>query len=289
VTIGGTASPYFTEGRGVPCIVVGLAPAYAPLYSDRLKQHIRCIFVDFKNTWGAEAPGRADGMTLDMLVEELDDVRRALDLEKVCVLGHSTSGVLALEYAIRHPDRTSHGILVGVPPFYNRDVPKMRAEFWKNDASPERKAVRKQHEERLSDATLRSLSPRDAFAMRYVRNAATYFYDPSYDFSWAWIGRDFSVELLDRFFNVILADYDPRPRLMRNTVPLFLALGRYDYAVPHTMWRDIRIPQLTNRMFERSGHFPMLEEKAAFDQQLIQWLKTTAPGFRARPLATPPR
>jgi pimeloyl-ACP methyl ester carboxylesterase len=64
-------------------------------------------------------------------------------------------------------------------------------------------------------------------------------------------------------------------RLMTNTVPLFLALGRYDYAVPHTMWSGVKVkvPQLTHRMFERSGHFPMLEEDRLFDTQVVQWLK----------------
>jgi len=183
--------------------VVGLAPAYAPLFSDRVKQQIRFIFVDFKNTWGAEAPRDVDTITLDTLVAEIDEARRALGLEKACVV------------------------------------------------------------------------PRDAFAMRYVRNSPKYFYDASYDFSWAWVGRDFSVELLNRFFSVIAVDYDPRPKLSANSVPMFLALGRYDYPVPYGMWDGVKekIPHLTHHLFERSGHFPMLEEHALFDDLLTRWLK----------------
>ena len=95
-----------------------------------------------------------------------------------------------------------------------------------------------------------------------------------YDFSWAWVGRDFSAELLARYFTVILSDYNPEPKLLNNTVPMFLALGRYDYAVPFSMWDGVktRIPRLASHLFDRSGHFPMFEEPMLFDERLIAWL-----------------
>jgi proline iminopeptidase len=274
ITVGGTPHPYFTEGMGLSCIVTGLAPAYAPLFSDRAKRHIRFIYVDFKNTWGAETSGDVDTITLDTLVEEIDEVRRAFGLDKVCVIGHSSTGLLALEFALRHPDRMSHGILISVPPHW-RDIPKAQAAFWEADASAERKAVKQKLDERLPTPTLLSLSPKDAFAMRYVRNGPRYFYDAAYDFSWAWVGRAFSAELLNRFLHVIAAGYDPRPKLATNAVPMFLVLGRYDYSVPYDLWNGVKdeIPHLTHYLFERSSHFPMLEESAAFDDRLIRWLE----------------
>lgn len=276
MTIAGSPHPYLTEGRGLPCIVVGLAPGYSPLFSDHLKQRIRFIMVDFKNTWGAEASRNVEGITLDVLVEEIDEARRALGLDQICVLGHSMPGLLALEYAVRHPDRMSHGILIAMPPKYSRgETPRLQQTFWQKDASTERKTVLRQLEQRLPNATLGSLSPRDAFAMRYVRNGPKYFFDPSYDFSWAWVGRSFSAELLTRYFDVIVANYDPQPKLVNNAVPMFLALGRYDYAVPFTVWDEAKqkTPRLTTLLLERSGHFPMLEEPAIFDDRLIAWLE----------------
>jgi proline iminopeptidase len=277
IRIAGTPHPYIAEGKGLPCIVVGLAPGYASLFSERLKQRIRFILVDFKNTWGAEAPRDVEKITLDVLVGEIDEVRRALGLDQVCVVGHSMPGLLALEYAVRHPGHLSHGILIGMPPSYTAETPKRQAAFWEADASAERKAVKRRLDEGLPEATLMSLSTRDAFAMRYVRNGPKYFFDASYDFSWAWVGRDFSPELFTRYFNVIVAGYDPQARLSTNTVPLFLGLGRYDYAVPFSMWNGVkdRIPRLTAHLFEQSSHFPMLEEPALFDERLIAWLETS--------------
>jgi proline iminopeptidase len=283
INVNGTVQPYLMEGRGLPCIVIGLAPSYPPLFSKRLKQHIRFIYVDFVNTWGASEARAAEKASMDTLVEEIEGVRRALGLERVCVIGHSAPGLLALEYAIRHPDRTSGVIMVNAPPVNNADFVKEQHDFWDADASTERKKVLEQNMRRTPDSALEALSARDLFAARYARYGPKYFYDPSYDFYWAWAGRQFSAELILRFIGEIAADYNPWPRLSDNTVPIYVALGRYDYVVPYRAWRIAeKTPHLTSELFQRSGHFTMLEEAAQFDSHVIHWLETTQFGLAGR-------
>jgi proline iminopeptidase len=278
LSIAGTPHPYLSEGTGLTCIVVGPALFYPQLYSDLLKQRIRFVYVDFKNSWNAESPGGVEKVTMDSLVDEVDQVRSGLGLEKVCLVGHSAPGLVAVEYALRHPDRVSHLILVSVEPYFTPDWIKARTKFWETEASANRKAALKQNAERFSDDLLRRLSPPDAFALRYVRNGPKYFYDPFYDSYWAFAGKRFSAELITYFLKTIVADYDPRPRLANNTVPKFLALGRYDYNIPYREWDSARktTPNLTTHVFERSGHFPMIEEQDQFDSALLDWLAHSA-------------
>src|SRR5262245_12390735 len=205
LTIGGTPHPYLAEGNGLTCIVVGLAPSYPPVYSDRLKRRIRLVYVDFKNSWNAESPAGVEKITMDALVEEVDQVRRGLGLERACVVGHSAPGLVAVEYTLRHPERVSHMILVSVEPYFTPEWLKARTRFWETDASAERQAAYRRNVERFPDELLRQLSPRDAFALRYVRNGPRYFYDPSYDLYWAFAGRHFSAELIAHFINTIVA------------------------------------------------------------------------------------
>lgn len=278
LTIGGAPHPYLAEGKGVTCVVVGLAGSYPPLFSDRLKERIRFIYVDFKNTWNMEAPKDIETIGMDRLVDEVDEVRRALQLDKVCLVGHSAPGLVAVEYALRHPERVDRAILVSVEPYFTDEFRQKRTQFWEAEASAERKAAYQANVARLPDDVLRTLSPRDRFALGYVRNGPRYFFDPSYDFYWAWAGKHYSAELLNRYLGKIAADYDPRSRMERNSVPMFLALGRYDYNIPYHEWDSGRktTPRLTSRLFERSGHFPMLEESRLFDDSVIQWLDASA-------------
>lgn len=273
LTIGGTPHPYLAEGSGPTCIVVGLASSYPQLYSDRLKQQLRLVYIDFKNTWNAESPRDVEKISMDLLVDEIDQARTGLGLDKTCLIGHSAPGLVGVEYALRHPERVSHLILVSVEPYFTPAYLKERTRFWEAEASAERKAALQRNVERLPTPLLQKLSPQDAFALLYVRNGPRYFFDPSYDFYWAWSGKRFSAELITYFLNTIVAGYDPRARLASNRVPKFLALGRHDYNVPHREWDSARqaTPDLTVEVLERSGHFPMIEEPLAFDEALLRW------------------
>ncbi len=284
LNINGTPHPYLVEGTGPACIVVGPAPMYPSLLSDQLKKRIRFVYVDFKNSWGADSPNRVENVTLDSLVEEVDRVRSGLGLEKVCLFGHSAPGLVAVEYTLRHPDRVSQLILVSVEPYFTPGWLKARKAFWETEAPADRKTALKRNIERFPDDLLKRLSPCDAFALSYVRNGPRYFYDASYDFYWAFAGKHLSAEMIEYFLNTIVADYDPRPRLESNDVPKFLALGRYDYNIPYREWDSAlkTTPNLTSHIFERSGHFPMIEESTLFYDRLIEWLRRTSEGVPKR-------
>lgn len=277
ISVRGEPHTYLTEGSGEPCIVIGLAPLYPDFFSPSLKKHIRFIYVDYKNSWAASDRKTADATTMDSLVEELDDVRKAFALDRVCLLGHSTPGLVGVEYAARYPERTSRLILIGVTPLWGKELFDTWSKFWEADASPARKAVLAENMRRMPDSTLSTLSPRDAFALRYVRTGPRLFYDPSYDFYWAWIGHQYSAEMLDHYWKSIVNEYNPWSRFSSNTVPTFVALGRYDYSVPYHLWdRERSTPGLTFAMFDHSAHFPMFEQRKEFDEALTRWLTRPA-------------
>jgi proline iminopeptidase len=49
-------------------------------------------------------------------IDDLESVRAYFGLERAALLGHSWGGLLALEYALRHPERVSHLVLMNTAP-----------------------------------------------------------------------------------------------------------------------------------------------------------------------------
>jgi pimeloyl-ACP methyl ester carboxylesterase len=52
-------------------------------------------------------------MSLDLWVEDLETVVEAAGVEKFALLGISQGGAVAITYAVRHPERVSHLVLLG--------------------------------------------------------------------------------------------------------------------------------------------------------------------------------
>jgi proline iminopeptidase len=111
---------YRAVGKGRPIIVLHGGPDFDHHYllpeMDRLADSFRLIYYDQRGRGRSAAAIRPDEVSIDSEIEDLDSVRRCFGLDSVAVLGHSWGGVLAMEYATRHPDRVSHLILVNTAP-----------------------------------------------------------------------------------------------------------------------------------------------------------------------------
>ena len=120
-------------GDGPPIIVVHGGPAFDHAYFlpelDRLAESFRLVYYDQRGR-GRSAQGvRPEDVTIDSDVADLDRLRSRLGLESVAVLGHSWGGVLAMEYAVRHPDRVSQLILMDTAPASAGDWQVLRDAF----------------------------------------------------------------------------------------------------------------------------------------------------------------
>ena len=72
-------------------------------------------------------------------------------------------------------------------------------------------------------------------------------------------------------------------------VPIFIALGRHDYVVPHVLWDGVgeKLPHATVQIFERSGHQPFFEEPDRFAVALTDWMARQGEGHTGGNLARP--
>jgi proline-specific peptidase len=127
----GSASLYTREiGRGPAAIVLHGGPDFDHSYFlpelDRLSDAYRLIYYDQRGR-GKSAEGvRPEDVTIDSEMSDLGKVLESYQLRSTALLGHSWGAVLAMEYAIRHPDRVSRLILMNPAPASSGDWAQFR-------------------------------------------------------------------------------------------------------------------------------------------------------------------
>jgi proline iminopeptidase len=117
-------------GRGRALIVLHGGPDFDHGYllpeMDGLADGFRLIYYDQRGR-GRSADGvRPEDVTVKSDIDDLEQVRRHFDLDRAALLGHSWGSVLALEYAIRYPERVSHLILMNPAPVSRSEFGVMR-------------------------------------------------------------------------------------------------------------------------------------------------------------------
>ena len=103
---------YFkTVGKGSPLVIVhggpGASHDYFLPYLLPLARTHRLIFIDERGSGRSQRLQDTSHYTVEAMVEDLEDVRVALNLGKVAVLGHSYGGVVAQAYALKYQQNLS--------------------------------------------------------------------------------------------------------------------------------------------------------------------------------------
>jgi proline iminopeptidase len=211
----------------------------------------------------------------DTLLEDIERARRELGLGRIVVIGHSIHSLMVLEYTKKYPENVSHVVMIG-PPVFNAASEKARAQYWQEFASMERKAIMAEKLLQLPDEQLAQLRPGQRFIRRYIRDSPLTWYDPRFDASPLWEGVESNDDYIARARALGFRSVDITKGLYTFDIPVYLALGRYDFLVaPPSTWDAItpKFLDLTIRIFEHSGHWPHYEEAALFDSELLSWIK----------------
>ncbi len=120
-------------GHGMPIVVLHGGPDFDHEYllpeMDRLAESFRLVYYDQRGRGRSFNGGEAADVSMASEVDDLDRVRARFGLRSVAVLGHSWGALLAMEYAIRRPDRVSHLILVNSAPASRMDALTFRGEL----------------------------------------------------------------------------------------------------------------------------------------------------------------
>lgn len=263
---------YCIEGKGPDALVIGSALYYPRTFSTNLRNHLRLAFIDHRGFSDAPSHITSREFTLDVILDDIEKMRKQLGLSRIPVIGHSGHGYMALEYAKKYPDAVSHIILIAMSPDSSPDSFSAADRYFQESVCPERKDLLSKN--LVSLQTEIDANPEQAFITRALKFGPMIWYDPNFDATHLWQDVKVIPEIMDYLWSKVFREINITKHLDQLNIPVFLGLGRYDYWNPPYLWEKIRLyfNDLTIRVFEKSGHTPQFEESELFDNELLQWL-----------------
>lgn len=102
---------YKTFGTGKPLLIINGGPGmnsegFSHVAEELSKFNYQTITYDQRGTGKStiENPN-SENITMDLMVTDMENLRKHLKLEKWSILGHSFGGIMAAYYATKHPER----------------------------------------------------------------------------------------------------------------------------------------------------------------------------------------
>lgn len=279
------AELYYREiGQGQPIFILHGGPDFDHNYllpdMDRLSSDFRLIYYDQRGRGKSAGNVQPDDVTIQSEIEDLEDLRSYFQLESVAVLGHSWGGVLAMEYALRHPDRVSHLILMNTAPASHDDYALFRQEFLqKLGGNAEKRQA-------LSSSAAYAEGDPDTVAAYYrIQYGATVRRPDDLDKVISSLRASFTKESIlkswaieDRLMEETwrLSDYDLLPGLTRLSIPTLVIHGDYDFVPVGCSVHIVEaIPGARLVVLKDTGHFSYLESPNEVRRAIVDFLRST--------------
>lgn len=263
---------------GIPLLLVHGGPGYPSHYLEPLSglsDERPVIFYDQLGCGRSDRPDDTSLWKIERFVDELARVRKALNLKKVHILGHSWGASLAVDYMLTNPSPRGVESLILASPFlsasrYLKDVEKHRA------ALPEDlQEILIKHEK---SGTFNSREYNKAVSVYYRRHVCR-LKGPDKNIRAATRGSNGKIyELLwgpHEFYGTgPLKDYERTDRLHEIKVPTLFTCGRYEGVTPEAAaWFQSLVKGAKLAVFEESAHMAINEEPRRFTRELRDFLK----------------
>ncbi len=259
--INGTRLFVKTMGRGEPLLIVHGGPGFdhsyfLPQMAELATDH-RLVFYDQRVSGRSSADLEPDEITLERFIGDIEGLREFLGVGRVHLMGHSFGGMLAMHYALRHPDRLHSLMLVSSTAASSEYMGRVNQLLFER-LSPE--ARQRQADIAESEAFKR----REPDAIRQFMQVllSANFHDPAkvdqlnLSFPADYGTRSEQLQALAGD----LSEYDIYPRLGNIRCPTLIVRGDSEL-LPVEATQRIRdaIPGSQMHVLDDCGHFPFVE------------------------------
>jgi proline iminopeptidase len=260
--------------KGTPVVFLHGGPGqgsttFARFAGPPLERSHRMIYLDQRGS-GRSEKHWAKQYSLDLMVDDLEQLRRLWRVERIAIVGHSFGTILALEYAARYPQHVSHLVLTGTVVDFPAMLDLACARLEKVDPETYAKAV----------ASLPKGSDRRCHIFAAPRKFidGNMYPDPAtmklVDETDASDGMHNTGEIFGALAKQGLLEYRfGRPE--RLTMPVLAIAGGSDFQAAVEPVRSFvgRVPGARLLEYEGRGHFMFVEDPERFARDVSEFLK----------------
>jgi proline iminopeptidase len=272
-------------GRGPTKVLLlhggpGLSHDYMDCFADFLPQAgFEMYFYDQLGCGRSARPDEPSLWTLARYLDEVEEVRSALMIDRMVLVGHSWGGILGLEYALRHPHRLQGFVLSSMTASFAdfgayaeqlksrlpADV-KSQLKTLEREGQSAGQAYDVIIQRELYPQYICRLDPWPDGLTRAFANANTAIYNQMQG------PNEFTI-------TGNLRGWDRWADLPEVAVPTLVTGARYDEMNPVSIRREARlIPNARLFMSETGSHLAMWDDRAAYFAAILSFLATLDPG-----------
>jgi proline iminopeptidase len=268
---------YKRTGTGRTLVCHGGGPGFSSLYLGGLgglDGRLELILLDPRGTGGSDRPADPRAYAIDDYVDDVEELRRHLGLERIDLLGHSHGGIVAIAYAARHPKRVERLILAST---FARWGPEQQAameagvaardgESWYPDAKAALEA--EQAGDFTTDEEMEELAFRE-FPFYFAR-----FGDEERAYLETLRTDSTNSDTLRYFNEEIWEAFDLRADLERITAPTLVITGADDFITGPVPAAEIEqgLADVSKVIIPNCGHFIFFETPEAFCDAVFSFL-----------------
>lgn len=261
------------RGHGRPLAVMHGGPSadhWTMLPFAQLADQMTVVLYDHRCN-GRSVGAPVETMTWENLAGDADALREELGFERWAVLGHSFGGYVALEYALRFPDRVSHLILLDTAAHSG----------WARDNAARVAAARGFSREKV-ELVRRwfhgELEPREYFSI-FMRIGSAYMSNPS-----LWLllqdmlRGEWHAKVRPETYvyaaRHLLKDWSVLDRLGEIAAPTLVMAGRDDFVFPPECQAELAaaIPNARLHLVDHAGHNPHSEQTVEVMRSVREFL-----------------
>jgi proline-specific peptidase len=265
-------------GQGYPLLLMHGGPGQdhtSLLAFQACADQFTLIFYDHRCN-GRSDEADVTSMTWENLTADAEALRQSLGFEKWAVLGHSFGGNVALEYALRYPQRLSHLVLMdtgGDQWWVNQNAAKLLAKRGYSASAVQ--AARRFYNGQVTPGEYYPTVMK-FFSAYFYRNVLLAMAHEVFSKSQA---PKLRPEATIFGYNTLLNGWTVMDRLGEIQTPTLVLAGRHDFLFPpeHQAALATGIPNARLEIIERAGHNPQMERPAEVIEAIRCFMTTSVP------------